>query len=288
MNDYERMARIIRYLDGHYREQPSLERLAAAASLSPFHFHRTFTAWTGVTPKDFVQCLTLAHAKSQLRRGSSVLTAALDAGLSGPGRLHDLCVTLEAASPGDIKSGGRGLVIHYGYVPTPFGKCLAARSERGICHLSFLNDDDPRHAERQLAEEWPAARLKRHDRTAEDIVARIFHEQPQLKNQNPLRAWVKASPFQLRVWRALLAIPPGQLVSYGQLAKALDIPQSARAVGTAIAANSLALLIPCHRVIQGTGVTGGYRWGAGRKRALLAWEAVMAGKNTKYQDPTTR
>ena len=275
MNDYQRIARVIRYIDAHRSEQPSLEVLAAQAGLSPFHFHRLFSAWAGITPKDFLQCLTLAHARALLRRGESVLGAAIDAGLSGPGRLHDLAVGLEAATPGEIKSGGAGWVIEAGFAPSPFGDCLIAVSPRGICHLSFAQEGQSREdALRALHLEWPAAQWRRDDAVATRLIPLLFASGKVVAHAQPLRLLVRGSTFQVRVWRALLQIPEGELVSYGGLASALGAPSAARAVGSAVARNSIACLIPCHRVIRETGVVGEYRWGHERKRALLAWEGA--------------
>ncbi|HWD91003.1 MAG TPA: methylated-DNA--[protein]-cysteine S-methyltransferase [Verrucomicrobiae bacterium] len=271
MNDYERIARVIRYLDEHHAEQPDLAALAESAGLSPFHFHRLFSAWAGVTPKDFLQCLTLAHVKESLRAGKSILASALDAGLSGPGRAHDLCVTLEAASPGEMKSGGAGWTIIAGFAETPFGTCLLAESPRGICHLAFIEPEDKEAAWNELHENWPNARLRRNDSASAKIAAQIFSRAPR-RSGPALRAFVQGTPFQLRVWRALMQIPAGRLSTYGRLAEKLGQPTAARAVGSAVGANSLAYIIPCHRVIRETGVIGEYRWGGIRKRALVAWE----------------
>lgn len=273
MHDYERIARVIRYLDAHHGEQPGLAALAAHAGLSPFHFHRLFSTWAAVTPKDFLQCLTVAHAKARLRRGDSVLAAALGAGLSGPGRLHDLCVTLEAASPGEVKSGGAGWTLTAGFADSPFGTCLIAEGPRGICHLGFVTAADGAAEWAELQAAWPQAHLYRDDAQAARLAARIFTHND-APTQQPLRAFVRGTAFQVRVWRALLRLPPGTLVSYGQLAVALDAPAAARAVGTAIGRNPLAYLVPCHRVIRETGVVGDYRWGRERKRAMLAWEST--------------
>ena len=271
MNDYERIARVIRFLDEHHAEQPDLAALAKGAGLSPFHFHRLFSAWAGVTPKDFLQCLTLARVKESLHAGKSILDSALDAGLSGPGRAHDLCVTLESASPGEMKSGGAGWTLTAGFAETPFGKCLIAESPRGICHLAFLEPEEKDAAWNELRENWPNARLRRNDSVAAKIAEQIFARSPR-RSPVPLRTFVRGTPFQLRVWRALVEIPPGQLTSYGRLAASLGIPSAARAVGSAVGANSISYLIPCHRVIRETGVIGEYRWGKVRKHALLAWE----------------
>jgi AraC family transcriptional regulator, regulatory protein of adaptative response / methylated-DNA-[protein]-cysteine methyltransferase len=277
MSDYERVARVIRYLDEHHTEQPDLAALAGHAGLSPFHFHRLFSAWTGVTPKDFLQCLTITHAKAMLRGGGSVLDSALDAGLSGPGRLHDLCVSLEAASPGELKSGGAAWTLVAGFAPSPFGTCLVAVSPRGICHLSFVERGDADAAWAGLRQEWPNARARRDDSAAGKISRRIFARRGSRHARPPLRACVQGTAFQLRVWRALLEVPFGRLTTYGRLAAAVGKPTAARAVGAAVGQNPLAYLIPCHRVIRETGVSGGYRWGPTRKRALVAWESATVG-----------
>ena len=274
MNDYERMARIIHHLDENYTEQPSLEDLAAVAQLSPSHFHRQLSSFVGVTPKDFVQCLTMKHAKDLLRRGESILDASLDSGLSGPGRLHDLCVGLEAVSPGELKNQGSGLTISYGCAVTPFGDCLIGQTSRGICHLSFIDAENLDSEITSLSKEWPEAQFERNDATAASVIHEIFINPKDNDKPGRLRVWVKGSQFQLTVWRALFAVPFGSLVTYGQLAKAIDQPKAARAVGTAVARNPLAILIPCHRVIRDTGIIGQYRWGTGRKRALIAWETA--------------
>lgn len=274
MNDYERIARVIQYLEDRHVEQPDLTTLARRAGLSQFHFHRLFSTWAGITPKDFLQCLTLAHAKALLREGESVLEAALESGLSGPARLHDLCVNLEAASPGELKSGGAGWTLSAGFAGSPFGKCLVGEGPRGICHLSFVEPEDGQSALAALRQEWPEARFRRDDAAAERVVARAFTRPLDSTSRPALRAFVRGTPFQVRVWRALLAVPPGTLTSYGRLAAAIGQPSAARAVGTAVGRNPLAWLIPCHRVIRETGVVGDYRWGPTRKRAMLTWESA--------------
>ena len=272
MNDYERIAVVIRFLDEKHAEQPDLATLAKRAGLSPAHFHRLFAAWAGVTPKDFLQCLTLTHAKRLLRGGAPVLEVALGTGLSGPGRLHDLCVNLEAASPGELKAGGAGWTITYGLAESPFGKCLIAESPRGICRLAFVENEKQALAE--LRTEWPEAILKREDATTARLAGRIFARPDDAHARSALRAFVRGTPFQLRVWRALLEIQPGALTSYGRLAEGIGRPAASRAVGTAVGQNPLAYLIPCHRVIRETGVLGGYHWGLERKRAIIAWEST--------------
>ena len=284
MSDYERIAQVIRFLDKRHAEQPDLTALAGRAGLSPFHFHRLFSTWAGVTPKDFLQCLTLAHAKELLHAGESILDAALESGLSGPGRLHDLCVNLEAASPGELKSGGAGWTIAFGFADSPFGKCLIAENPRGLCHLSFVENEKSALAELQNG--WPHAKLKRADRAATKIAGRIFHQRAGPETGTPLRAFVRGTPFQVRVWRALLQIPPGTLTSYGRLANSIGKLTASRAVGAAIGKNPLAYLIPCHRVIRETGVIGDYHWGPIRKRAMIAWESSpRPGRNEPVPQP---
>jgi len=275
MNDYERIAKVIRYVDAHHAEQPSLSDLAREAGLSDFHFHRLFSTWAGVTPKNFLQWLTFSRAEGLLRDGESVLAAALESGLSGPGRLHDLCVRLQAASPGEIKSGGAGWTMTAGFTLTPFGDGLAAQGPRGLCHLSFV-DNDRKAAWDELKRLWPNARWRRDDAAIQGLLAGVFDSRVKSETGRPLTVFVKGTEFQLRVWRALLRIPSGRLTTYGQLAAAIGAPSAARAVGSAVGGNELAWLIPCHRVIRQTGATGEYRWGAVRKRAMLAWEVSTA------------
>jgi AraC family transcriptional regulator of adaptative response/methylated-DNA-[protein]-cysteine methyltransferase len=271
MNDYERIAEAIRFLDERREEQPDLATVAAHIGLSPSRFHRLFSEWAGATPKDFLQCLTLAHARDLLRRGESVLDAALDSGLSGPGRLHDLCVTLEAATPGQIKSRGAGLEIRAGVADSPFGNCLIGEAPRGICHLAFFDEGGRRDAIAALKADWPLAEISWDDAHAAGSCGRIFTEPPD--PSSPWRLFVRGTPFQLRVWRALLEVPPGALVSYGKLAAAAGNPKASRATGSAVGRNAVSFLIPCHRVIRETGISGHYRWGALRKRTMLAWES---------------
>jgi AraC family transcriptional regulator of adaptative response/methylated-DNA-[protein]-cysteine methyltransferase len=307
MNDFERVAAVIRQVDDRHQAQPALGELAAAAGLSESHLHRLFRRWAGVTPKDFLQCLTAEHAKRRLRESASVLEATLDAGLSGPGRLHDLLVTIEAASPGEFKSGGAGMTIEWGEAASPFGMCHIGWNSRGICHLTFDEIGDQASVPPSLRENWPNAKFQRNDRGARRRAKMIFyaadtfgtnsspssHPSPPVGEKVPggwrkgraagpgsqdsiipLRAFVRATPFQLKVWRALLRVPEGCVASYGAIAGSIGQPQAARAVGTACGANAIAYLIPCHRVIRETGIVNGYRWGDTRKRAMLAWESV--------------
>jgi AraC family transcriptional regulator, regulatory protein of adaptative response / methylated-DNA-[protein]-cysteine methyltransferase len=285
MNDYERVASVIRFLDQHHTDQPDLSALASAAGLSPFHFHRLFSTWVGVTPKDFLQCLTLEHVKQLLRAGDNVFDAAINAGLSGPGRLHDLCVTLEAASPGEMKTGGAGIQIDFGIAETPFGEALIAESRRGICHLTFLNGEDRTAARERLVSEWPNAKLNRNDSRIAELSAEIFTD-GRSTSRRPLRTFVRGTPFQIRVWRALLRIPSGSLTTYGRLAEAIGQSKAARAVGSAVGANPISFIIPCHRVIRETGALGHYHWDPIRKRAIVGWE--LSGRNSIELGATDR
>jgi AraC family transcriptional regulator, regulatory protein of adaptative response / methylated-DNA-[protein]-cysteine methyltransferase len=271
MNDYERVASVIRFLDRHHTDQPDLNALASAAGLSPFHFHRLFSTWAGVTPKDFLQCLTLEHVKQLLRAGENVFDAAIDAGLSGPSRLHDLCVTLEAASPGEMKRGGAGVQIDFGFAETPFGEALIAETKRGISHLSFVDLGGRDRVRNLLTSDWPNAKLNRNDSRIAKLSATIFAD-GRSTTRRPLRAFVRGTPFQIRVWRALLRIPSGALTTYGRLAEAIGQSKAARAVGSAVGANPISFIIPCHRVIRETGALGNYGGGRVRKQVMVGWE----------------
>jgi AraC family transcriptional regulator of adaptative response/methylated-DNA-[protein]-cysteine methyltransferase len=281
MNDYTRVAAVIEYLAENRLRQPSLAEIADSNRLSESHLHRLFQRWAGVTPKDFLQCLTAGRAKERLRQSASVLDAALDAGLSGPGRLHDLLVTLEAASPGEIKSGGDGMVIEWGWAETPFGPCTMGWNRRGICHLA-LTDEKNEATPAELTTDWPRAQLQRNDHEAQKQADLIFAPAP---HKGPrLKAFVRGTAFQLKVWRALLRIPEGCVTSYRQIAAAVCGPDAARAVGAACGANPIAYLIPCHRVIRETGIVQGYRWGSARKQAMLGWEFAK-GETSKARTP---
>jgi AraC family transcriptional regulator of adaptative response/methylated-DNA-[protein]-cysteine methyltransferase len=269
--DYERVARAIEFLRRNAASQPDLAAVARHLHLSEHHFQRLFTQWAGVSPKRFVQYLTVEHAKSRLAATSGVLDLAGAVGLSGPGRLHDLFVTLEAMSPGEYKAGGAGLAIRYGVHESPFGAALVAVTARGICGLQFVDGADD--GIERLRQDWPEAELRQDRDGTAPVFERLFRP---LSSQpgRPLALLVKGSNFQVKVWRALLELPFGSLATYGHVAGRIGAPGSARAVGTAIGANPIAWLIPCHRVIRESGALGGYRWGTGRKAAMLGWEAV--------------
>jgi len=268
---YALVEQAIRYLRRHARRQPGLAELAAAVGLSEFHLQRVFGGWAGVSPKRFLQCLTKEHAKAALRESADVLDAALSAGLSGPGRLHDLLVTCDAVSPGEVRSLGAALVIRHGIHATPFGPALIAVTERGVCRFEFLPDDGAQAALAKLRAEWPLATLVEDRAHTAAAAAAMF---PVTPGPRRLHLWLRGTNFQTKVWEALLRIPPGRVLTYARLAGAIGSPGAARAVGSACAANTIAVLIPCHRVIRETGELGDYRWGIERKNALIAWEAA--------------
>lgn len=271
--DYTLVAQAIQYLGQNFQEQPSLEELAAKLHISPFHLQRVFSRWAGISPKRFLQFLTVDYAKSRLLAAQSVLDTAYDAGLSGPGRLHDLFVTLEAVTPGEYKSQGEGLVISVGRHSTPFGECLLAATPRGIVALNFLDPDHTwEDALEELRNTWAAATITIDPSVTAPLAARIFS--PQKDKTSPLRVLVKGTNFQVKVWEALLRIPPGAICTYADIARTIQNPAAVRAVGSAIGANAVAYLIPCHRVIRQGGLVSDYRWGATRKRAIIGWEAA--------------
>ena len=271
MTDYDRIAKVIRYLDDNRIQQPSLEELAGLVSLSPSNFQRLFSIWAGIEPNEFLQCLTLAHTRKLLSEGRGMLDTALGSGIPCSGRLHNPWIQLGVATPAEIKAGGKGWIISAGYSDTPFGTCLIAQNPRGICHLSFVEESQIFDACNELMSNWPNAHMERDDQAAETLCRTIFDQK--LCFDQPLKVYVQGTAFQLRVWKALINIPKGVLVSYGSLAEMAGKPSSIRAIGTAIGRNSLAYLVPCHRVIRSTGAMGGYRWGITRKKAIQVWES---------------
>lgn len=273
--DYERVARAIAYLRRHTAAQPDLAAVARHVHLSKFHFQRLFLHWAGVSPKRFLQCLTLEHAKARILESRNLLDIADEVGLSGSGRLHDLFVTLEAMSPGEFRSGGAGLRIRFGFYESPFGPCVIGTTPRGICALRFLEQATERDAAGMLEEEWPRVHLERDQARAVELGQRIF-DPVSSQPAKPLAVLVKGTNFQLQVWRALIKVPAGGVTTYGQLAAETGNAGAARAVGSAAGANPIAYLIPCHRVIRESGMLGGYRWGEIRKAAILGWEAARA------------
>lgn len=276
MNDYDRIEKTIRYLEKHFQEQPSLEEMARLVHLSAFHFQRLFQRWAGVSPKQFVQYLTAQQAKQRLLESRSVLEAAYDAGLSGPGRLHDLMVTVEAMTPGEVKARGKGMKIEWGVHATPFGEVFLALTPRGICGLSFLENENSKKSFLQFQKQWPQAELVKNAGSTLKVIRRIFGAGAQQKD---IKILLRGTEFQLKVWKALLKIPAGFVQSYQDIAKEIKKTGASRAVGTAVGQNAIAYLIPCHRVIRETGVLGDYRWGSTRKKAMLGWEATRADKS---------
>jgi AraC family transcriptional regulator of adaptative response/methylated-DNA-[protein]-cysteine methyltransferase len=271
MQDYDRVARALQFLEGSAPRQPSLNELASHVGLSEFHMQRLFTRWAGISPKRFMQVQTLHHAKEALDGARSVLDGTYSAGLSSAGRLHDLFVSLEAVTPGEYRSGGAGLRIEAGFHDSPFGECLIGLTERGICGLAFVegNRDE---AWSDLELRWPGASVAESSRRTSTVAQEIF-EPLGGRHGRPLGLLVRGTNFQVQVWNALLRIPPGRFAAYEDIAHAVGSPRAMLAVGTAVGRNPVAFLIPCHRVIRSNGAIGGYRWGLQRKRAMIAWEA---------------
>lgn len=274
--DYARMERALDWLASHGLEQPSLEQASRAVGMSAFHFQRVFSRWAGVSPKQFLQALSLARARQRLAEGASVFDAALDAGLSGPGRLHDAFVSVEAVTPGEYKRGLAGVSVDYGIHPTPFGECVLMSTPRGICGLGFVCGGERDQAFDDLAARFPAATFQQRPHITAALVQQVFRSDAAARPDAPLRLLLCGTRFQIQVWRALLEIPPGRFTSYEALARQVHNPRAVRAVGTANGANPISYLIPCHRVIRKTGALGGYHWGLGRKLAILGMEALAA------------
>ncbi len=271
--DYRRVEQAIRFLGENHRRQPTLAEVAGQVGLSEYHFQRLFARWVGISPKRFLQFLTKEHAKALLARPRDLLEVTYATGLSSPGRLHELFVTCEAVTPGEFKSQGAGLTIVYGFQPSPFGECLLAQTERGICGLSFVPPGGHEQALATLHSRWRRAALREDAERIRPLVGRIF-DPFQARDLPPLHLLLRGTNFQLQVWQALLRIPVGCVVSYRDVATGIGRPGAVRAVGRAIAENPVAYLIPCHRVIRRVGDFGGYRWGAARKMAILGWEAA--------------
>jgi AraC family transcriptional regulator, regulatory protein of adaptative response / methylated-DNA-[protein]-cysteine methyltransferase len=270
--DFRRIARAIRFIDAHYREQPRLATIASHARLSEFHFNRLFRRWAGLTPRQYLAFITARAARGVLGGAASVLEATYAVGLSGPGRLHDLLVTLDAVTPGELKARGAGLEIRYGFTPTPFGTALIASTARGLCHLGFHDRGSERAAAAALAARWCQARLVQNDEAARSTAAGIFAAGG-APSAAPLRLTVRGTNFQLKVWQALLEVGAHGPTTYAEVALAAGVPGAERAVGNAVGANPIAWLIPCHNVLRTDGSLGGYRWGEERKRAMLAFQA---------------
>jgi AraC family transcriptional regulator of adaptative response/methylated-DNA-[protein]-cysteine methyltransferase len=273
--DYQRVEQAMVYLQSHYPEQPTLAEVASSVGLSEYHFQRLFTHWVGISPKRFLQFLTKEHARELLDHSASVLDAAYQSGLSGPGRLHDLFVSCEAVTPGEYKMHGLGLEIFYGFHPSPFGECMVGLTERGICGLAFVQQGNRQETVRDLRRRWANANLMEDPGRTAPVVERIF---PLAFGQRiaPLNLYLNGTNFQIKVWEALLRIPSGELTTYQGIARSLGVPGAARAVGQAVGANPIAFILPCHRVIRKMGELGGYRWGVSRKMAMVGWELARA------------
>lgn len=274
--NFDRVAEAIDYIQSHFKSQPNLEEVAARVHLSPYHFQRLFTEWAGTSPKKFLQYISIEHAKKMLKEGqASLLDAALETGLSGTSRLHDLFINIEGMTPAEYRGGGKELNINYSYAETPFGNILVAATSKGICHMAFADNEQESLA--TLKSHFPNARYRQMLDMIQQNALFIFTHDWQKLNQ--IKLHLKGTEFQLKVWEALLKIPMGQVSTYGKVAASIESPKAARAVGSAIGDNPVAFLIPCHRVIQSTGTFGGYMWGTTRKAAMIGWEAAQTDKN---------
>ncbi len=284
--DFRRIARAIRFIDEHYREQPRLATIAASAGLSEFHFNRLFRRWAGITPRQYLAYITARAAKGALARAASVLETSYAVGLSGPGRLHDLIVTLDAVTPGELKARGSGITIRHGFADSPFGRAYIASTTRGVCHLGFPESGEERGAAARLAHHWPEARLQRDDAAAAMLAARIWPAPGDsfAGATSVVKLAVKGTNFQLKVWQALVEVG-SRPTTYSELAQAAGVPGSERAVGNAVGANPVAWLIPCHNVLRKDGMLGGYHWGEDRKRAMLAWRVRDITASSRQSRP---
>lgn len=270
--DYARIEQAILYLEENFRQQPSLDEIAQAVHLSKYHFQRLFQRWAGISPKQFLQFLTLDYAKQMLRQSHSVLETSYEVGLSGPSRLHDLFVTFQAMTPGEYKASGDGLTISYGFHASPFGECLLATTDKGICALLFVPSGQRQAALDTLSQEWSYSRLQEEPSLTQPLIEQIF-AQPAHQSKRSFNILLKGTNFQVKVWEALVNIPAGAMVSYQDVAEYIGQPKASRAVGNAIGQNPVGFLIPCHRVVRKVGFSRSYRWGVPRKRAILGWEA---------------
>jgi len=270
--DYDIVRRAIAFISERWRAQPEIDDIAAAAGVTPTELHHLFRRWAGLTPKDFLQAITLDHARLLLRDSASVLDAAYEVGLSGPGRLHDLFVAHEAMSPGEWKAGGEGLTLSYGFHPSPFGIALVIATPRGLAGLAFADPGEDRAALADMTRRWPKATYVEDRAMTAPIAQRIF-DQAQWCADQPLRVVLIGTDFELRVWETLLTIPMGRATTYSDIAAKIKSPKASRAVGAAVGKNPISFVVPCHRVLGKSGAITGYHWGLTRKRAMLGWEA---------------
>ena len=273
LEDYETVRNVLAHLSENWREQPSLTDLARPAGLSEDQLQKLFTRWAGLTPKAFLQALTLDHARAMLQDQASILDTALNSGLSGPGRLHDLFIAHEAMSPGAYKAKGQGLVISYAFHPSPFGLALLMVTTHGLCGLGFADTGQESAALQDMRSRWPNASFVENSAITAPYAARVFG---QIKDGQPLRITMIGTDFEIKVWETLLKIPQGRAVTYGEIAASLGKPKAARAVGGAVGKNPISFVVPCHRVLGASGALTGYHWGLTRKRAILGWEAGQA------------
>jgi AraC family transcriptional regulator of adaptative response/methylated-DNA-[protein]-cysteine methyltransferase len=276
LRDYDSVRRAIAFISEHWRTQPTIEAMADSAGVTPDELHHLFRRWAGLTPKAFMQALTLDHAKGLLRDSASVLDAALDSGLSGPGRLHDLFVTHEAMSPGEWKNGGAGLTLHYGFHPSPFGTALVIATPRGLAGLAFADSGEEQAALADMKGRWPNALYVEDYLSTAPLAQRIFDTKLWRPDQ-PLRVVLIGTDFEVRVWETLLKIPMGRAVAYSDIAHKIKSPKASRAVGAAIGKNPVSFVVPCHRALGKDGKLTGYHWGITRKQAMLGWEAGQIG-----------
>jgi len=271
--DYARIAEAISYFKANFKSQPKLEEVAEQVHLSPFHFQRMFKDWAGVSPKQFLQYLSVEHAKEILKRGDiNMLHTALETGLSGGGRLHDLFIKVEGMTPGEYRNGGAMLQINYSFADTPFGRVIVASTAKGICHMAFMDEGEEK-ALQQLKRNHPNAEYSQLVDSIQQNALFIFSQD--WNRLDEIKLHLKGTGFQLKIWETLLKVPPGGLTTYAMLAKKAGSANAARAVGTAVGSNPIAFLIPCHRVIKSTGEIGRYHWGAARKNAMIGWEAAL-------------
>jgi AraC family transcriptional regulator of adaptative response/methylated-DNA-[protein]-cysteine methyltransferase len=274
--DYRRIEKAIQFLERNFHSQPALREIADQAGLSEYHFQRLFSRWVGISPKRFLQFLTKEYAKKLLEKSQNILDVAYETGLSGPGRLHDLFVNCEAVTPGEFKTKGQGVAITYGFHPTPFGECLLAATERGICGLSFVSDGDRKRVLVELESRWKNANLVENPDASQALIHHIFNTSS-AKRSAPVHLILNGTNFQIKVWEALINIPFGKAVSYEDVAIQIGLPKATRAVGSAIGKNPISFIIPCHRVIRKTADFGNYGGGTARKKAILGWEAARVG-----------
>ncbi len=270
--DYQRIADAIQYIRLHFKQQPNLDQVAEKVNMSPFHFQRMFTQWAGISPKKFLQYLSVEHAKNMLKeRRVTLQDAAFETGLSGTGRLHDLFINIEGMTPAEYKNGGKALRINYSFAQSPFGDILVASTDKGICYLAFA--DDKPGAAAELKAQFPNAAYHQ----VVDLIQQeaLFIFKKDWSKLSTIKLHLKGTAFQLKVWDALLRIPMGGLNTYGRIARDINLPGASRAVGSAIAGNPVAILIPCHRVIRASGELGEYHWGSTRKSAIIGWEAAQ-------------